>query len=165
MDVMYGYGAEPSTSLLKSVFYQVYSLQRRESSKSYVTLCNAVGITRCMGPCHSTIKTVRKYYLSLSPRQRVVEVAEELRTVREDEKQKRHTFTSLHRHHFLTSLFPQLSHRLPDATVTSHMINTLSRPPHLFIDSTAVFYSSPAYFFLIRPRNVLLGEIALFHCC
>ena len=50
LEVMYGYGAEPSTSLLKSVFYQVYSLQRRKSSKSYVTLCNTVGITRC--PAH-----------------------------------------------------------------------------------------------------------------
>ena len=159
MDVMYGYGAEPSTSLLKSVFYQVYSLQRRKSSKSYVTLCNTVGITRCMGPYHSTIKTVRKYYLSLSPRQRVVEVAEELRTVREDEKQKRHTFTSLHRHHFLTSLFPQLSHRLPDATVTSHMINTLSRPPHLHI------YRFNCCFLHLRCLFFPNHEIALFHCC
>ena len=87
----------------------------------------------------STIKTVS----SLSPRQRVVEVAEELRTVREDEKQKRHTFTSAHRHHFLTSLFPQLSHRLPDATVTSHMINTLSHAHHTYFKiKLLVFYCS-----------------------
>ena len=115
------------------------------------------------GPCH--VAPLR--LLALSPRQRVVEVAEELRTVREDEKQKRHTFTSAHRHHFLTSLFPQLSHRLPDATVTSHMINTLSRPPHLFLRLNCLFFTVRMWqwlFLLTSTRKyVLLGEIADLH--